>query len=132
MIQKNKYYPNLLEELSNFIEDTTGFKLKLTEKELNEHYLNQLTDLNLVDKETFNYKKTEFETNHCKIINKSVYIKQTEDENLFLSKRDLINAYEHITCTLPDEEKPKLFINLWTTGNDSIRCYDNFRIFPPP
>ena len=132
MIQKNKYYPNLLEELSKVIEDTTGFKLKLTEKELNEHYLTQLNDLNLVDKESFNYKKTEFELNHCKIINKSVYIKQTEDENIFLSKKTLKDAYEHITCTIPEEEKPKLFINLWTTGNDSIRCYDNFDIFPHP
>ena len=70
--------------------------------------------------------------NHCKIINKSVYIKQTEDENIFLSKKTLKDAYEHITCTIPEEEKPKLFINLWTTGNDSIRCYDSFGIFPPP
>ena len=57
MIQKNKYYPNLLEELSKVIEDTTGFKLKLTEKELNEHYLTQLNDLNFDDLDSFNYKK---------------------------------------------------------------------------
>lgn len=130
MIQKNKYYPNLLEELSKVIEDTLGFKLKLTEKELNEHYLDQLNDE--VDKDSFDYKKTEFEKNHCKIINKSVYIKQTEDDNIFLSKKDLKNAYEHITCTIPDDDNSKLFINLWTTGNDKIRCYDNFGIYPPP
>jgi hypothetical protein len=82
--------------------------------------------------DSFNYKKTEFELNHCKIINKSIYIKQTEDENIFLSKKDLINAYEHITCTVPDCDKVKLFINTWTTGNDKIRCYESFGIFPPP
>ncbi len=132
MIQKNKYYPNLLDELSKAIEDTLGFKLKLTEKELNEHYLHQLNDLNIVDKDSFDYKKTEFEKNHCKIINKSVYIKQTDDDNIFLSKKDLINAYEHITCTIPDCDKLKLFINTWTTGNDKIRRYDNFDIYPHP
>ena len=130
MIQKNKYYPNLLEELSKVIEDTLGFKLKLTEKQLNEHYLDQLNDE--IDKDSFDYKKQEFEKNHCKIINKSIYIKQTEDENIFLSKKDLINAYEHITCTIPDCDKVKLFINTWTTGNDKIRCYNSFGIYPPP
>ena len=54
----------------------------------------------------------EFEKNHCKIIKKSVYIKQTDDDNIFLSKKTLKDAYEHITCTLPDIEEPKLFINL--------------------
>jgi hypothetical protein len=132
MVQKNKYYPNLLEELSKVIEDTLGFKLKLTEKQLNEHYLDQLNDLNIVDKDSFDYKKVEFEKNHCKIINKSVYIKQTDDDNIFLSKKDLINAYEHITCTIPDCDKLKLFINTWTTGNDKIRCYDSFDIYPHP
>jgi len=132
MIQKNKYYPNLLEELSKVIEDTLGFKLKLTEKQLNEHYFEQLNDLNYIDKESFNFKRMEFEKNHCKIINKSVYIKQTDDDNIFLSKKTLRDAYEHITCTLPNVEDPKLFINLWTTGNDKIRCYDNFDIYPHP
>lgn len=130
MIQKNKYYPDLLIELSKVIEDTTGFKLKLTEKELNEHYLDDLNDE--IDKDSFEYKKMEFEKNHCKIINKSVYIKQTNDDNIFLSKKMLKDAYEHITCGENKNGTPRLFIDQWTTGNDSIRCFDNFDIYPYP
>ena len=130
MIQKNKYYSSLLEELSNVVLDTLGFKLKFTEKELTEHYLDDLSDE--IDKDSFDYKKLEFEKNHCKIINKSVYIKQTDDDNIFLSKKMLKEAYEHITCGENSFGIPKLFINQWTTANDSIRNYDNFDLYPYP
>ena len=130
MIQKSKYYTSLLDEIAKVIVEKTGFKLKLTEKEMNDHYLDDLSDE--MDKDSFEYKKVEFEKNHCKIINKSIYIKQTEDDNIFLSKKTITDAYEHITCPNPIDGKIRLFINLWTTGNDKIRCYDNFDIYPYP
>ena len=40
-------------------------------------------------------------------------------------------AYEHLTCTIKDKEN-ELFIKNWTAGNQSIRRYDNFDIFPNP
>ena len=94
MIQKNKYYTSLLDELSKVILDTTGFKLKLTEKEMNDHYLDDLSDE--MDKDSFEYKKMEFEKNHCKIINKSVYIKQTEDDNIFFNQKKLLQMHMNI------------------------------------
>ena len=60
-----------------------------------------------------------------------MYIKQTEDVNIFFSKKMLNDAYEHLTCTIGDKEN-ELFITNWTTGNQTIRQYDTFDIYPYP
>lgn len=44
MINKNKYYPELLDELQTHIYKTNGFNLILTTKEMNQDYLNILDD----------------------------------------------------------------------------------------
>ena len=46
MIEKENYNDNLLTEFENVIEKRTGFKLKFTNKEMNEDYLDIL-DANL-------------------------------------------------------------------------------------
>lgn len=130
MVPKNKYYSSLLEELSNIVCEKLQFKLTFTEKEMTQHYLNDLSAE--VDKESFEYRSSEFEKTHCKIINKSIYIKRTEDDNIFLSKRMLKEAYEHITCGETKTGLPRLFIDQWVVGNDSIRSYDSFDIIPHP
>lgn len=130
MILKDKYYLGILDELSNVVCEKLQFKLKFTEKEMSQHYLNELSDE--VDKDSFEYKSIEFEKTHCKIINKSIYIKHVEDDNIFLSKRMLKEAYEHITCGETKTGTPRLFIDQWTTANDKIRCFDTTDIYPHP
>ena len=125
MILQSKYYSDLLEELSNIVYTTTGFKFKFTQKELNEHYLNELD--NELDPDSFEYKSIEFEKTHCKIVNKSLYIKETSEDILFFSKRTLKEAYEHLKG-----DDRKLFIDQWTTGNENIRKYDSFDSYPFP
>ena len=132
MIKKDKYDEKILKELESVISNELKFKLQITKKEFDNHYLKELESVSiLVDKNSFEYQQEQFELNHCKIINKSVYIKQTDDDNIFFSKKMLNDAYEHLTCTIKDKEN-ELFIKHWTVGNQSIRRYDNFDIYPNP
>lgn len=130
MIQQTKYYTDLLDELSQVVYNYTGLKLKFTQKNLDQHYLNDLN--NELDEDSFEFKKVEFEKNHCKIVNKSVFVKQTDDEIIFFSKQQLKVAYEHMTCGEKKSGEPKLFIDQWCIGNESIRKYDNFNSYPYP
>ena len=129
MILKSKYHSDLLEELSQVVLTRSGFKLKFTEKLMNEHYLDQLTEAVL---DAFEYQAKEFEMTHCKIINKSIYIKQTETDIIVFSKGKLRDAYEHLTCGEDKNGKPKLFIDQWTTGNKNIRSFDDMNTYPHP
>ena len=78
----------------------------------------------------------EFEKNHIKIINKGLYLIELPDKNIFKTKKQLVDAYEHlegIKCLGPFGaiiEKP--FITEWTEMNPTIRSYDDMEIFPPP
>lgn len=49
MIQKELYKPKLLDELSVYVYEKTGFKLKFTNKKMNEDYLNILDDHQVID-----------------------------------------------------------------------------------
>jgi len=129
MILKSKYNPDLLEELSQVVLSRSGFKLKFIEKEMNDHYLNQLPADSL---DEFEIQAKEFELTHCKIINKSIYIKQTETDIIAFSKGKLRDSYEHLTCGEDKKGKPKLFIDLWITGNKNIRSYDDMNTYPYP
>ena len=130
MIPKNKYHSDLLEELSQVVLSSSGFKLKFTEKEMNEHYLNQLPDS--PNEDSFEYQSKEFEKTHCKIINKSIYIKQTDTDIIVFSKGKLREAYEHLTCGEKKNGEMKLFIDQWTTGNMNIRKFDDINSYPHP
>jgi len=131
MIPINNYKVELLEELTTAILSTTGFKLKFTQKEMNDNYLNDLEDVG-IDEESFEYKSVEFEKTHCKIINKSIYIKQTSEDIIIFSKGKLREAYEHLTCGEDKNGNSKLFIDQWTTGNANIRKYDDINTYPNP
>ncbi len=89
--------------------------------------------------ETYAKMKEQFELQHCKIINKSVYIKLLTDKSIvYMSKNELIVSYEHIKFTKivsspgaePYPVKVK-FINEWI-DDCSIRKYEDVGIYPPP
>ena len=83
---------------------------------------------------SFEYMSKEFEKTHCKIVNKTVYIKETDKGVIFFSKQKLKESYEHLKCgdKLKKDGEPKLFIDVWTTGNDNIRKYDDCNFYPHP
>ena len=134
MILKENYKPELLNEISEYINSKLGFKLKFTEKEMKEHLIKELENIeinNNINIGEFELKKNEFELNHCKIINKGIYIKTTNNDNIIMSKKQIKEAYEHITIN-DENKKKKIFIDLWISGNDNIKHYDDLDIFPYP
>ena len=74
-----------------------------------------------------------FEKNHSKIINKSIFVKSTNDEHIVMSKTKLITAYEHknYTVKVKDEEKQKCFIQKWIKY-ENIKTFDDIGIYPNP
>jgi putative DNA primase/helicase len=78
----------------------------------------------------------EFEKIHAKIINKSLYVKETEDEFLLISKEKMVVSYEHISFYKKVDSfgkkviKKVSFIKHWMEGNDNIRKYDTIDIYP--
>ena len=45
---------------------------------------------------TFDMICLEFEKNHCKIIDKSVFVKETENDNIIMSRTQIMTSYEHL------------------------------------
>lgn len=133
MILKDKYNPDLLIKLNEYVLTHTGFKINFEKKEMNTHYLEELKLVNCI-LDDFETESIEFEKTHCKIINKSIYIKQTDinSDVIIFSKTRLREAYEHLVCGEDKNGKVKLFIDQWTTGNKNIRKYDDLNCFPYP
>ena len=89
--------------------------------------------------------KKEFEKSHCKIINKSFFIKCIRDENDIIlefktfTRKDLLTSYEHIKVTkeVHNEKTNELdyvevnCINSWIL-DDKMRTYDDMNLYPPP
>jgi hypothetical protein len=132
MIQKDKYNPDLLNDLSEHILSQTGFRIIFTQKEMNQNYLEELKLINEPLTE-FEREAELFERTHCKIVNKGIYIKQTDinSDVIIFSKKQLKEAYEHMSIT-DENGKSKLFIDQWTQGNEKIRKYDDLNCFPEP
>lgn len=77
--------------------------------------------------------KRTFEKNHCKIINKSFFIKETDDNSLVvLTEKALTTSYKHLVYQETDEEgsiKTKPFISNWLFDN-SMRIYEDIDCYP--
>ena len=76
----------------------------------------------------FNEMAVEFENTHCKIINKSLYITETPSGVELMTKKQLVDSYEHLHCGFK-HSKPVGFIQKWTSGNDQIRRYDDMEVY---
>ena len=53
----------------------------------------------------------DFELTHTKIINKSLYIKDTEDSIITMTRQQLVSSYEHMECGANKNGAPVSFIN---------------------
>jgi hypothetical protein len=71
----------------------------------------------------------DFEKTHSKIVKGGFYIDEINDDVVILCKKKIKEAYEHISCGYDGKIK-KIFIDLWMTGNDAIRKYDDMNIYP--
>ena len=90
----------------------------------------KIEEAEIQGKELFEKMSAEFELEHTKIINGSIYVKQVEDRVVFMSKRDLIISYEHIQCGLNVYGQPASFIEKWTVNNKTINVKDSMDIYP--
>lgn len=86
-------------------------------------------DLNCFDKVA-----TEFEKQHCKIVNKAIFIKELTSDVIVMSKQQIKAAYEHMTFEDYNEVLQKVvpinFINSWMVNNPKQRCFDDIGVFP--
>jgi hypothetical protein len=81
------------------------------------------------DEKFFKMSK-EFELTHCKIIEKNLYINETDEEYQIMSYETIKGAYSHLSCGKSDKGEKIGFINKWLGINDDIRKYKNMDIYP--
>jgi hypothetical protein len=85
------------------------------------------------DINSFKKMATEFEKIHCKISNKSVFIKEIENDTIVLSKQSIKTSYEHLVYdkfNKDGEVVQENFINSWLVNNPTQRCYDDIGVYP--
>lgn len=152
---------SLLSELEDLIKNKFNLILKFKEKEMNEGY-NDILHEHIINndsfdkspvelhiekkeeqKEKYQKMKEEFESEHCKIIEKYCYIKTIDDRLQVFTKKQLIEAYEHLIYGyqieynkltnefIENKDKPLYFINKWIKDPE-IRKYNNIGVYPPP
>jgi hypothetical protein len=138
------YYSNneFLTELQNIINHKfddlnmqLSYKKHSTSIKLPDNYEASVHTEKVEDVNEFSQSATEFEKAHCKIINKSVFVKEVSDTIVIMSKPQIIASYEHLTYKkfrggsinkVVDEG----FIMSWLKENPAQRCYEDMGIFP--
>lgn len=83
---------------------------------------------------TFDKMAAEFERTHCKIVNKALYIKETEEGPVLMTEKSVRAAYVHMTYDVLDKDgevKKENFIHRWLVNNDEIRKYTDAGMYPP-
>ena len=88
---------------------------------------------------TFEEVCKQFEKSHAKIINKSVFIHELDDEVMFMKADNIRISYSHLFYTKTFKNKngnidysDHLFIAKWLNDYSGIRRYDDVGLFPPP
>ena len=139
----------LTDEINTLVKLTTGLNIKFKFKEyddanvlfdiiearrnmvIEEEKEDEIDDTTkeLSIKDEFQRLCEEFEKTHCKIINKSFFIKQYDDSFKIMTEKQLITSYKHLTFKNTDG-KPTNFIEHWLRNNNTIKCYDDVDIYP--
>jgi len=84
------------------------------------------TEIKINDKRDYQSVKTLFEQTHLLVSNKAVFIRQTETDNIIMTKTQLITSNERISydVIVKDEIQSKCFINDWLKDGDNRMKYD--------
>ena len=140
MVRKNDIglTQDILNEMSVYIYNKTGYDIKFTEKPLNNIFnLEKLQEKKEL-KPSYLEVKEEFEKTHLKIIHPPIYISKLKNRYELQSKEQLCQSYEHIPATILKNEGTKNeflqeipFFSLWIK-DINIRKYDNLVFTPPP
>lgn len=137
------YYLNqeLLQDLENEINKIFPLlNMKLSYKSHSQEIIMpedfQISTTNKPNEEDINsFKKMaeEFEKIHCKISNKSIFIKEYENDTIVMSKQSIKTSYEHLVYDKINKDGDVIqdnFINAWLTNNPEQRCYDDIGVYP--
>jgi hypothetical protein len=134
---------NVLFNLNTKIFNDTGFNVKMAWKKYKPEYVHsdviekvknmQNENIDIVEYPTFEEVSAKFEENHCKIVNKGIFIKELDDKIIIMSKANLITSYENIVYYKNEdiEQKPYSFIQSWLKNNRNQRQYEDIECFPP-
>ena len=103
--------------------------------EIKEDFINEIISNKSDDSfnDSFDKLAETFEQNHVKILNRSCFIKTTENDNIIMSKQMIKTSYEHMVYYYEDKDgltKTKNFINKWLNDNPTQKCYDDIAIYP--
>ena len=83
-------------------------------------------EIKINDKRDYQSVKTLFEKTHLLISNKAIFIRQTETDNIIMTKTQLITSNERISydVIVKDEIQSKCFINDWLKDGENRMKYD--------
>ena len=153
MILKKLFYPTICDDLNRVIKEKLGLTINWVIKPFDEaitirrvklhkdalleaklakeqHRIDECLQLEQTNKELFMIENEKFEKLHCKIINKSVYIKDENGEFTIFSEHSLHTAYKHIQIGFTRDGIPISFINKWSNCNNNIRFKNDIGVFP--
>jgi hypothetical protein len=131
----------LMVDLEQCIELTTGFKVKLESKEMNKgytfEYIKENTDEDKKngDPETYDNKKIEFEKNNFKVLYPLMYATETRNKLVLNNKTDFKNMYENYLYTQHKltetgmKEMEVSFVEKWMTDK-TMRTYEKIDFLP--
>ena len=135
---------SLLADITCHVENQmTGLNMTWTYKEHNAtlsvpHDFKIESSNNTKNENSFEYVASEFEKNHLKIINKSLFVKHDNDNVIFLTQAQLKMSYSHLSYDAPIYDKKGIitgisshpFINKWIGHTHNIRRKDDVDIYP--
>jgi len=105
---------------------------KIEKKEIKESIEKGEKELEDLYEDRYHRMEKEHEKNHLKIINKSYYIKHTDENYIIMSESQLITSYRHLSYGKDKNDNRLSFIMRWIANNDAIRCKLDVGIFPNP
>lgn len=89
-------------------------------------------EVKVTDGRDYETVKAEFEKTHLLISNKGLFIRQTENDNIVMTKTHIVTATERISydVIVKDEPKSKCFIQDWLKDENNRMKYD-MAVYPP-
>lgn len=142
MVYGNFYNNNqLLLDIETHINNIfDGLNMKISYKPHDVTSITMPEDFSTEEKPIDNYLSfdkvsEEFEKIHCKIINRSIFIKQLNGDNIVMSRQVIKNSCEHMIYKKPNKDGLLIdtnFINDWLVNNPKIRSYDDIGVYPNP
>jgi hypothetical protein len=153
MVKQNKYNSKLLDELSVAVLEELKFKLKFTEKTLDQHYLEELKSIvyekpSIHTDPTYLELKSKFELNCFRLENPFNFVYLDGDKNIQLFNNEKLKNWTMkdygIKIQDPDNEKVvKYFVDVWLSDPNqktynkivfdpsfkSVNCFNYFSGF---